>query len=194
MAAWLDYKTIKDALATWVTTVTTLPVHWQGQDAPRPAYPYVALDIVSGPVREHHDSRHVVPDGDDIRVCTRGERLITFSVEPIVSHQNTAYDHATDATALAEELRNSLELDANRATLRAAGIAIVDPDGPITNRRTALDANFLSRAGFDLVTGVTASHVPATADDWIERVEAESTIEGINSDDYYGAEGDPTPV
>lgn len=192
--AFVDFKTIKDALAAWVEAVLVVPTHWAGQEAPRPAYPYVALDIVSGPMRVHQDAKHIVPDEDDIRIAIRGDRTITFSVEPIVSFEGVAYNHGADAFALAEELRSSLERDSIMATLTAAGLSVQDSGGAITNRRTALDAGFLSRAGFDLVTGVTASYVPATAETAIERVEAESTISDRVSDDYYGADGDPTPV
>jgi hypothetical protein len=93
MAA-VDWGTIKDALATWVETVLSgKKTHWQGQEAPRPAYPYIALDILSGPIREHHDSKHIIEDGADIRIAIRGDREVTFSIEAIVSFEGLAYDH-----------------------------------------------------------------------------------------------------
>lgn len=119
---------------------------------------------------------------------------MTFSVEVLVSFEGAAYSHATDAHARAEELQSSLERGSIRTTLRAAGVSILDSHGSITNRRTMLDAGFLSRAGFDLVTGVTALYMPATAETAIERVEAESTVALRVSDDYYGTAPDPTPV
>lgn len=190
IVAW---ATVKNAIADWVYSIVALPAHWAGQDEPRPAYPYVLLDIVSGPVREHHDSAYVVDDVDDIRVAVRGDRAVTFSVEPIVSFEGVVYSHASDAHALAEELRSSLERDAIRDTLRAAGISVLDSSGTISNRRTVLDAGFLSRAGFDVLTGLAALYMPATKETAIERVEIESTIDEKVSDDLYGEDGDPTP-
>ncbi|HKI87201.1 MAG TPA: hypothetical protein VKA53_10720, partial [Thermoanaerobaculia bacterium] len=147
MAA-VDWKMVKDALATWVEAVLpTAPAFWAGQEGARPPYPYVLLDVVSS-TGEHHDSTYILEDGADIRRATRGDRQVIFSVEPIVSFEGVVYDHAADAFALAEELRTSLERGDVHETLRAAGIAVLDSRGAITNRRTALDAGFLSRAGF----------------------------------------------
>ncbi len=193
--AVINWGTVKNALADWVTAVLpTAGIHWAGQDAARPAYPYVLLDIVGGPVAVHHDSTHVLGDGNDIRRAIRGDREVTFSVEVIVSFEGAAYSHANDAFALAEELRSSLSRDEIHEALRAAGVAILDPRGAITNRRTALDGGFLSRAGFDVLTGLAASYVPATSETAIERVLAESTISNHSSTDYYGGEDDPTPL
>lgn len=190
----ISWGLVKNALAQWVESVTGLETHWAGQDQPRPDYPYVLLDVVSGPLAQHHDSQYVLADGEDIRVAVRGDREVTWSVEAVVSFDGRRHDHDADAHAVAEELRSSLERDQVREVLRAAGISVLDSRGAITNRRTALDAGFLSRAGFDLVTGLAASYVPATAEKAIGRVQAASSIAGRDSEDYYGTDGDPTPV
>lgn len=191
----IDWPGVKGGVSRWVETVLGVPTHWSGQAHGRPDYPYVALDIVSGPRAVHHDSHHILEDGDAIVVAMRGDREVTFSLEPIVQFTaDQPYAHDRDAFALAEELRSSLEREASREILREAGVSIVDSRGSITNRRTILDVGFLSRAGFDLVTGLAACHVPATAEGAMERVHIESTLAGRPSNDRYGGSGDPTPL
>ncbi len=196
--AVIDWSAVKNALATWVQTVLPgVPAWWAGQDLERPPYPYVVLDIVSGPRTLHHDAARLysTQGGAKVRTLYVGDRELGISVEPIVSFEGVAWDHAADAHALAEELRSSLERRDTLDILKIGGLGVVEVGGA-SNRRTVVEAGTLSRAGFDLTIGLTAVFDPGAMGDadYIERIHAQGNVDGHESGKLYGAAGGPTEV
>lgn len=172
----IGWQAVKDALADWITTVIPgIGLRWGGQDAPRPSYPYAQL-VMSGTTKVHHDSQHVLGDGLDVRLVTRGDRRVMLDLEIIQSFEDDDYDHDNDAHAMAEALLASLEREEYRRPLREAGIGVWDVAGPIQDRTTGLDAGYLSRAGAELVLGLASVWDPGTSEGAIETVEATATL------------------
>lgn len=170
----------KDALYDWLFDQLGIPVIWQGQDAPRPPYPYAALGIVALPAKtgEDEDRWEDEPDpGTGVKVVTVGDRVMTFSCQAYVSFEGVPYDHDTDASHLMSIASASLSRENVRSALRDAGLAIRDVM-PIRDLTGAVDAAWLSRAVFDFVCGLAFCVDPGTFDPSINTVRVSSTLEG----------------
>jgi hypothetical protein len=103
----------KDQIHNWAKTVSGVTTVWMNQRAPRPAIPYVAIDIIAGPVKVGHDNlRQDIPG----QFYVAGMRSFTLSV-------NVFGNNAND---LAERLVTSLEMPSVQELLRVSDIAIID--------------------------------------------------------------------
>ncbi len=155
----------KNALHAWAADQLAIAGDWAKQDAPALPYPFFLLDIIAGPLIVHHDRRARANAGDGlVREYIVGDRTATLSVEVLVSFEGVAHNHDTDAMARAALLQSSLARPEVMGALGAVGLGILDV-GPVQDRRTPVEAGWISRAGFDvtvhLVSLIDPGSVPA---------------------------------
>lgn len=200
--AWtspVSWSTIRAALRTWLYGQLGITTIWGRQDAPSPAYPFALLDIIAGPTRVHHDRRVQVDAGDGlVRLYSVGDRVFTLSVEALVSFEGLAWNYDTDANAMMTLAQASLERDAVRSVLKASNVGVQDVMS-VQDRRTPLDAGWLSRAGFDVAihcvsiidpgSVAAATTVEATGTMTTGQGTATVVIESTNPDDPADSSG-----
>jgi hypothetical protein len=118
--------------------------------------------------------------GSEVRFQVGIPCAITVSCQTYVGMPN-ARDPDLDAIAYAEKAQSSLSLPSVLAELRAAGIAVIRPEGVLNISEVIADA-FVSRANLDVVFGATLNLEEFTG--YIDKVEAESKELGISG--IYG--------
>lgn len=165
LASPIAWGTIKNALYDWLHDVLGIEVDWTNQDAEALDYPYATLGVIAGPKRiGGADRRERVTQLDGrIKDHVVGDRSITLSVEAHVSFEGRAHDHDTDAVALMTTAQASLALDSVLDTLQAAGIGVWTV-GAVQDRSTALDAGWVSRAGFDVTLHLISMIIPESTE------------------------------
>ncbi len=162
----LVWSNLRNAIRDWLVLTLGLTTIWEEEEAPRPAYPYASLRILSGSVKIHSDVDEQTLSGNDIIFTTIGNREFAVSVQAFASFEGAVYNPDADGMHYATAAQGSLETPSVLETFRAAGLSVADVLA-ITNRNTALDATWLSRAGFDIrfraVSSIVSAPVPSVA-------------------------------
>lgn len=158
---------IEDAIVAFAEAVQPdATVIWANPDGPRPALPFIVLDVVSGPTGiGAAEERYKSEDTYTYGFRKRG----TLNVQV----------HADDALVRAGAIESALELPSRQGTLQAAGIAVWGSDGP-RDITQLMDTAFEPRASLDLFLSW-----PEPADDApgeIRTVHATGTIDSLTVD------------
>jgi len=144
----IDYIAIQKALYRWVRAQTTQDVIWENEDDPRPAAPYVGL-LYTTTSRVGDDSIQA-PNPITGGVGVVGDRDCHLEVE--------CFGLGSYQTALT--LESNLSLSGPLATLRAAGVIIVDM-GDVLDSSIVLDSVIERRAGFSVAFRIVDTVAPA---------------------------------
>lgn len=127
------------AIMNWIETALSITAIWDKQNKKRPVLPYISLNIIAGPQLDGTpEPRYKTTD-----IYTYiFRKIFTLSVQV----------HAVNNhLALLSTLINAMILPTQRATLRAAGLAIYnDIDISITDISELLDTGFEKRAAMDV--------------------------------------------
>jgi hypothetical protein len=128
---------IEDALVAWVEAIhPDASIVWAKQNAPRPALPFIALDVIAGPQTiGPAEERYKQQDTFTYGIRKRG----TLNVQV----------YADNALVRAAAIESALELPSRQAVLQAAGIAVWGSEG-VRDLTELLDTAFDPRAGLDL--------------------------------------------
>lgn len=164
MASGFDITTIMQALYDWATLQTGHPVVWLYQNGPKPAKPFITLNI-TGPQRTAARDDFRVESGGIDQVL-EGQRKFNISV-------NAYAEDDGDHISIADDLATSLQLPSVYELLYTKKIGI----GEIRNvidLSQLLDTKYERRAQFDFDIFV-ASNVIATTE-LIEQAIVENKI------------------
>lgn len=155
----IDVGAIERAVVRWLEGVTVHPVRVANQTAPRPAYPYVTVQLgglVSvgpGGIRQHTDLDR---EGEEVELQVRGERQLTVSVNVYAQQRpGKPYDPTQGALSLAEGIRASLGLPSVLATLREAGLSFIDST-PVQDLTWLQDTDWVERRQMDIRFGLAS--------------------------------------
>lgn len=156
--------TTKETLLEWAEgnlQNTGVPVVWANQNAPRPALPFVTLQILSRVDKEWSDIGNV----DDSGNCEIiNDRAITVSIQGF----------GPDCTDEVQALHDSLERITVQETLRAGGVCFIRTVSGVTDLTDTIGSKFEERAGFDIE--VRVSSVVVDNPNYIDRVTGEGTL------------------
>lgn len=164
----LNLDTIRLGIYDWVkselagTDVTADKIMWLNQDAPRPARPYVGLNVLVGPGRVGHDALTEVTPGVYDLV---GVREMTCSVN--------VYGERADA--FVDQLMCSLEKPTVQERLATFGLAMIEQSDP-TDLTALIETRWEARSQFDVrfrVTSKTRDNVG-----YVQSVELENQVLG----------------
>lgn len=139
---------MSDAIRQWVADQTGLDAIWMNPNAPRPARPYCALQIISV---------NRVGEASRTAINASGISTVTVDREAVVSitvYESTANTDPRSALATAETLRDSLELVSVRTPLQDAGWSLRGYE-LLTDAPQLLETQWESRAVFDVRFGTT---------------------------------------
>lgn len=172
----INMETFTEAIHNWYSTATGIETIWADQSAPRPEYPYAALNIISGPLTESPvwEQRHTYdatrPNGEQIvwESCVPCTFVIGTQVYVTVPDSRDPFYNATQYAARAQA---ALSVPAYRVDFAAASIAVVDK-GTVTNIDEVIDDAYVSRSSMDVTFRAALS--VTSYDQWIETV-------GLNS-------------
>lgn len=161
----IPWRTVENALSDWVHDVAGIEATWENQSAPQPAYPYAALNILTGPTElgtgdEKRLSEKTKPDGSGLDLWeleTRGQREITFTCQINVGPKGSNNPDC-HARALATRLLASLDLEEFWRPLDTAGISVIQPL-PITDLSLVVANDFIDRKVLEVRFGLASSVV-----------------------------------
>lgn len=163
----LNFQEIQQAIYQWAKRESNIEVVWSNQNAPQPTYPFIALDVLSGPEPwGAFDEAQTSTSVAGFKLNFVGLRYLVISVQ-CFSHEidNAYYDR--NALAIATQLQSSLnQFDifhpANISVMRLSPVTI-------SNYRT--DTAIVSRAGLDIMLCVSSERIETAT--WIERADVE---------------------
>lgn len=142
----MNWAVVKKALFDWVSGVTGVTVVWEDQEAGRPAYPFITLNVdsvvsigVDETIHEYND------ETDQLDTTVRGNRRFTLRVEAF-SDSNTP---GGTAQQYIEALVARLRLNASREAFAAANIGFISHNGPLDVGRV-IDQKNEDRWGIDI--------------------------------------------
>jgi hypothetical protein len=154
--------TIEDPIVAWVAAIhPDATIVWAKENAPRPAPPFVVLDIIAGPFSVG-PSEERYKQQDTFTYAVRKRATLNLQV------------FADDALVRAAAVEAAIELPSRQSILQAAGIAVWGSEG-VRDLTELLDTAFEPRAGLDLFLSW-----PAPVDDApgeIRRVQATGTLD-----------------
>jgi len=124
-------------------------VVWAEQNAPRPALPYITLNITGSEDKEWPTIGPVDNSGNNEII---NDRDFTVSIQ---AYGPGAYDEINS-------LRNSLERVTVQQTLRGGGISFISTVADVQDRTVVIGSKFEERYGFDALfrTSVTVEDNP----------------------------------
>jgi hypothetical protein len=128
---------IEDAIVAFIQAVQVdSTIVWAKQNSPRPARPFIALDLIAGPLSVGPaEERYKQQDTFTYGIRKRG----TLNIQV----------YADDALVRAAAIESALELPSRQSILQAAGIAVWGSEG-VHDITELLDTAFAPRAGLDL--------------------------------------------
>ena len=139
----------------WIELILPgMNTYYMGQNAPRPALPYIAYQPIANIDTVGFDERRV----DDLGVETiRGQRIISCEMIA-VSDANSRWDGTDDAWSILQELRFSFEYSEVIDLLSAIACRVVD-QGTVSDVSQNLNTTTESRAAlsFTLSTALIQS-------------------------------------
>jgi len=141
-----------DALRQWVETETGLTTIWLHPNAPRPARPYAAVQVISS--RRLHLPYCSKPNANG-EATIESQREITLGVQ---IHGAADSPDPRSAFILAEALRDSLERTDATSYLHANGWAFRDVE-LLTDAPELTGTHWQPRAVFDVRFGQTVSQL-----------------------------------
>lgn len=162
----IDWEAFEDAIYDWVVGQlgASFSVAWAGQDTATRPYPYVLLEMLSGPTRLHEDREMPVAQEDGrVKFFSVGDRTVTLSIDVLANQEGSGYNPMTSGHAYASLLQGSLGRSDVLDALGESSIGVLQV-GTVQNRRTTLDAGFISRAGFDLTIHLVSVIDPGSVD------------------------------
>jgi len=133
----LDITIIQDAFYTWAVAQTSQTVIWLFPNAPRPALPYISLQINS--LITIHVDQILSPDNAGASDIV-GNREFTLNCQA----------YGDTAMGILETLKSSLEKPSVYLALQNSKIVFVDSFG-IQDLTELLDSRYESRASMDLL-------------------------------------------
>lgn len=160
VASPIAWQTIRDGLYDAVNGATGWTTIWSDQDAPQPAYPYITMRIISGPLKlsEQDDVRQSFdagqPLGEEIGRSTGGMREITVSIQAF--QRQSSSTPSTSAMDALTRLQGALGMATYLTALRTAGLSVVEV-GTVQNVSTEVDDSWSDRAAMDVRGRLAAS-------------------------------------
>lgn len=179
----------KDKLTRVVAAAAGLSVIWVNQNKVRPAYPYVALNIVSeqdvahGDVRKSIEERELEVDEDpetDVRYI---EKTIRYDEELTLSINTFSKpDLSTDAASVMRAIRRAFAWPNVLADLREAGLSVAVV-GEARDLSSAADGDILLRSQMDVQLNAVEVVTPESErGGFIERVQGTITLSELERD------------
>jgi hypothetical protein len=193
----VDWKTIDDAIYDWLDDLLGLPIIWENQGVPQPAYPYISIlrnpEVDEGGI----DELRTVTVDDQGRVVTPGsgftpDRNEEIAYQPvqftvtIQAHVGSGpadlcqpqNDPNNNGMKLMAKAKRSLGQTSVKQELSAAGISVVRPQ-EIQDTSLAIGGDWISRGTLDVMFR-TAS-VMTERLGFFDKVELVSTELGIDT-------------
>lgn len=163
----MNWATIQNAVQAWFTSATGIVTIWADQNAPRPAYPFAVLNVISETALGQDEVRYTLNAATgklDPVVC--GNRLLTVScqVHTRTPAPNTSPRHYLSLARTS--LKKSTVLDA----LKIAGLAVVRAESVQINDQDVEGAWVY--VGLMDIQFAAADNVADTSSDYIETVQA----------------------
>jgi hypothetical protein len=110
----IDWQKIKRAIYTWANDLLGVDVIWENENIPQPPYPYVSLNIISGPIKEggFDELRTSVdltrPAGEEIEMLTTDQVRFTLSLIAHINNDAFVERPECDSLILISKLQSSL--------------------------------------------------------------------------------------
>jgi hypothetical protein len=179
----ISMKDFENAVHTWFANATGLTTIWADQSAPRPDYPYAALNITSGPtpvssIWELRDSTNLAnPPGEEIEFIGCVPCRFIVSCQAYVNRYD-GNDPDKNAKSFIVRAQGALSLPSVLSLLEAAQISVIDR-GSVTNIDELINDAYVSRANFDVTFG--ASLNAKEYEGYISQIELKSPALGIDT-------------
>lgn len=166
----IDWRPIKEALYDWALwpfeSVQGLVCHWDDQNLPRPAYPYLTLKRdsiirVGGPDEVRSTTDLAQSQGEEIGLETTGAREFTLTVKAYVDEANGGIDPDCDAIALLTKLQGTLGTIYTQEAFCLIGLAVVE-EMPVIDLSAERNSQRVSMAAMDIRLRATYSSVERT--------------------------------
>ncbi len=180
----MNWGAIQNAIASWAATATGLTVRWAGQNAPRPAYPFVVLNIIAEKQLGQDEERYEYNDEDDVLdVNIGGNRGFTVSVQAntLPPPEGT---YGADRAAISAA-RVSLKKQSVITAFRLAGIAIVGAEAA-QSISEEVEGRWISRTILD-VKFATVENITDSEIDYIDSVQISGTDDVPIIDETFDA-------
>lgn len=180
----VDWKTIDDGLYDWLVALLSLPVIWDNQNVPQPAYPYVSLlrsaFVELGGVPEKRVTTDLgQPAGEEIELEATSMAEFTLSMQAHVDATAGANVPASNAMALLGKARASLGLlSVQRNFQDNLGLSIVEAM-PVQDISLVINDEWISRALCDVRLGLRTSITEKYG--YIDKVQLVSTELGVDT-------------
>lgn len=166
------YKVVTDIINT-----TTIPVVWFNQNAPRPSYPYITLNINS-----------LIAVGDDYVASPTSTGLVAmygnreFTVD--INYFGGLITGVLKGIDVMQQLQTDIKATSHQDTLAQYGIAFIDKVS-VLNITELLDTKYYERLILELRFRVSSQGISSVAGinaGLIESTEIEATASGIIRD------------
>lgn len=173
-SAPINFAAVRNALVSWLTTSTGIPVMWANQNRPQVAKPYLLLKKIAGPTMLGTDSQRPRMFEGELYTDIVGTRSLTYNVQAFTDSDRPGED-AEHYLSIAQA---ALATDSVLDTFVAAKIGVIS-SASITDLDSIAGAGFESRASFDLVISTVSALVPSVdaPTNWIETADY-SQVEG----------------
>lgn len=152
-----------DALQSWLSTASGLPVVWMNANAPRPSRPYLGLQIINVQATGLDDAAGNIDTATGKRPIT-GQRTASVTVQAYEKADNA--DPRSALTRMSG-LRDQMRLPSIRTALWAAGLSVFG-DPTVQDVPQLSESGYQPQATLDLSLGIEVQ----TQDDidWIQTV------------------------
>ena len=167
-----EKSVIARELIGWAGDVTGLRWHWADQHAPRPAYPYGTIKLVSGPNKIGTVEKRQEADG---KISHHAIGTLSFSFQVFVSKNDGGkMTDDFDAFGLLSGLIMSKGLQSSETRFKTANIGPVDSGDNVRSLDEVIQDEYISRAQTDLI--FTASLAMIEDVGWFEQAVIETTV------------------
>lgn len=189
----IDWPTVRKAIHDWFSGSTGLTSIWEDQEAPRPAFPYGSMKVISGPTKlfgadEHrytYDGNQQA--GEEIGIEVAGLRQMTVTVQAFLPRLGAAGDAGAEDDLSRAQV--ALGMPSYLASLQAAGLSVIEEMAP--RNLSGIDSGtWIAKAAMDIRFGLAASVTERTG--YVETVGLEPTYRGPDGEvlEYLSREFD----
>jgi hypothetical protein len=150
----IDWRTVEDALYTWVTGEVSLAAIWENQNIQQPAYPYIGLKRMTviprgGKPEIRYSTDLGEPAGEEIEILSTSQCDFTLTVQVRMDEAAGAGDPDNGSYKQASKLQASLGKQSVQAAFVAAGIAVIETLS-VADLSEVVNGKFIDRAVFDV--------------------------------------------
>lgn len=151
----IPWREMEDGIQEFLVAASEYPedqVIWADQTAPRPPYPYISINVISGPnkIGTLDEQKFEAPT----TMKTRGVREMTISCN--VYGTPNSVDPETSARSIIGVIEARLGVDSFRSILQAVGLAVREINS-VTLPSQNISNSWISRGNLDIRLGLASN-------------------------------------